>query len=110
MRDYELVVMFGIERVPELSSAHIDAVADRISAHNGEVNSVHSWGKRKFAYPIRRQREGHYVLIEFSMDTADVAGLEQSLRINEDIMRFLVIRREEGDVVLAAAPAAEMAR
>ena len=95
MRDYELIVLFGVERVPELSSAHIDAVTDRISSHGGEVNSVNSWGKRKFAYPIKGQREGHYVLVKLSMDPESVAELRHSLRITEDIMRFLITRDDE---------------
>ncbi|MBM4438549.1 MAG: 30S ribosomal protein S6 [Actinobacteria bacterium] len=109
MRDYEIIVIFGVERVPELTSTHIDAVTDRISQHNGEVNSVHSWGRRKFAYAIKRQREGHYVLVEFSMDPADVGALENSLRISEDIMRFLVVREDE-DARAAPAVPAEAAR
>ena len=95
-RDYELVVMYGAERIPTLSSAHIDAVADHISGADGEVNSVNSWGKRKLAYSIEGEREGHYVLLEFSADPARIANLEQSLRINEDVMRFLVVRQEQG--------------
>ncbi len=94
MRDYELVVIFGAESIPALTSAHIDAVADRSSAEGGEVNSVNSWGKRKLAYAIRGEREGHYVLLEFSADPAQIGGLEQSLRISEDVMRFLVTRQE----------------
>ena len=94
-RDYELVVIYGAERIPTLSSAHIDAVADHISGADGEVNSVNSWGKRKLAYSIEGEREGHYVLLEFSADPARITNLEQSLRINEDVMRFLVVRQEQ---------------
>ena len=107
MRDYELIVLFGIDRVPELASAHIDAVTDRISSHAGEVNSVNSWGRRKFAYPINGQREGHYVLLHFSMDPENVEELQQSLRITEDIMRFLISRDEGGVVEPEAATASE---
>ena len=94
MRDYELVVIFGSEQVPDLNSAHIDAVTSRISAHGGEVNSVNSWGKRKFAHMIRNQREGHYVLVRFAMDPARVGLLEESLRLTEDVTRFLVVRQD----------------
>lgn len=94
MRDYELVVIFGAESTETLTSTHIDAVADRISAAGGEVNRVNSWGKRKLAYPIRGEREGHYVLLEFSAEPSSIGALEQSLRISEDVMRFLVARQE----------------
>ena len=94
VRDYALVVIYGAERIPTLTSAHIDAVADHISSADGEVNSVNSWGKRKLAYTIQNEREGHYVLLEFSADPSQIQALEQSLRINEDVMRFLVARQE----------------
>ena len=94
MRDYELVVVFGAESTATLTSAHIDAVADRISAEGGEVNRVNSWGKRKLAYPIGGEHEGHYVLLEFSAEPSRIGVLEQSLRISEDVMRFLVARQE----------------
>ncbi len=93
-RDYALVVIYGVERIPTLTSAHIDTVADHISGAGGEVNSVNSWGKRKLAYSIQNEREGHYVLLEFSADPSRIHHLEQSLRINEDVMRFLVARQE----------------
>ncbi len=105
LRDYELIVIYDIGRVPELSSAYIDAVAERISAHGGEVNSVSSWGKRKFAYPINNQREGHYVLLKFSCDSTQLGELEQSLRLFEDVARFLITREDE-DVAAAEAAAA----
>jgi small subunit ribosomal protein S6 len=103
VRDYELIVLFGIDRVPELASTHIDAVTDRISAHGGEVNSVNSWGRRKFAYPIKGQREGHYALVKFCMDPEHLAELHESLRITEDITRYLITREDEE---IAAAEAA----
>ena len=105
MRDYELIVIFDIGRVPELNSGHIDAVTERISIHGGEVNSGTSWGRRKFSYPIRHQREGHYVLLKFSGDPAQLGELEQSLRLIEDIARFLITREDE-DVAAAEAAAA----
>ena len=109
VRDYALVVMYGAERIPTLSSAHIDAVADHISGAGGEVNSVNSWGKRKLAYSIQNEREGHYVLLEFSADPSRIQTLEQSLRINEDVMRFL-IARQELDMSPALAVEAESRR
>ncbi len=107
MRDYELIVIFGVDRVPELSSEHIEVVTDRISAHGGEVNSSNSWGKRKFAYPIQGQREGHYVLIRFTMEPEIIGELTASLRISEDVTRFLISVEDEE---IAEAEAAALAQ
>ena len=94
MRDYELVVIFGAERIATLAASHIDAVADRVSAEGGEINSVNSWGKRKLSYPIRGEREGYYVLFEFSAGPMQISNLERGLRLSEDVMRFMVTRHE----------------
>ncbi len=107
MRDYELVVIFGVDRVPALSSEHIEAVTDRISSHGGEVDSVNSWGKRKFSYSIRGQREGHYVLIRFTMEPETIGELTDSLRISEDVTRFLISVEDEE---IAKAEAAALAQ
>ena len=91
VRNYELVVIFGVDRVPELETSHIDFVTERVSASGAEIDSVNSWGRRKFAYPIQKQREGHYLLVRFSMDPEKVEDLERSLRLVEDVTRFLVV-------------------
>ena len=95
MRRYELVVIFGVDRVPELTSEHLESVTVRISAQGGEVDSVNSWGKRKFTYAIQGQREGHYVLLRFSMDPENIGELNDALRISEDVTRFLIAVEDE---------------
>jgi small subunit ribosomal protein S6 len=57
---------------------------------------VNRWGKRTLAYPIKRFNEGYYVHYEYESDSETcVSGVESRLRINENVMRFLTIRRDE---------------
>ena len=110
VRTYELVVIYGVEQVPELTAAHIDAVTERISAHGGEVDTANTWGRRKFAYPIKKQREGHYVLLKFTIDPANIGELEGSLRLVEDVTRFLIVAEDPEVAAYEAKQLAELHR
>ena len=110
MRTYELVVIYGVEQVPDLTAAHIDAVTERISAHGGEVDTANTWGRRKFAYPIKKQREGHYVLLKFTIDPANIGELEGSLRLVEDVTRFLIVAEDPDVAAYEAKQLAELHR
>jgi small subunit ribosomal protein S6 len=95
MRDYELVFIVH----PELDDSTLKEVVDRvqgwITTAGGQVSKVDLWGKRKLAYPIRKQNEGQYVLLKTKMDPAFCAELERNLRFQEPVMRFLIASNEE---------------
>ncbi len=95
MRPYEVVFIAH----PDLDSAAlqntIESVKGWITAAGGEITKVDPWGKRQLAYPIRKRREGYYVLIEANMPPTAVATLERKMRLHEPIMRFLVVRTDE---------------
>ena len=56
----------------------------------GEIVKVDHWGKRRLANPIRKQREGNYVLIQANLTPAFTATLERNLRFLEPVLRFLI--------------------
>ncbi len=90
MRKYELVCLIQ----PDLDEAAFNGVLDRVKGwvaeSGGNVDKVDIWGKRKLAYPIRKQREGNYVLFNLSLETNTTAGLEQNLRYTETVMRHML--------------------
>jgi len=55
------------------------------------VEKVDVWGRRKMAYPIRKQMEGQYVLFNLSMEPAATIGLERNLKFHEPLMRHLLV-------------------
>jgi len=73
----------------------IDKVSQFITGRGGEVGNVNRWGRRKLAYPIQRHMEGNYVVTEFRLDPNQVAGLEASLGLAEEVIRHLVVRTDE---------------
>jgi small subunit ribosomal protein S6 len=97
MRHYETVVILP----PNLGEAPIEEVVTTVEKEltdrfGAQAVTVNRWGRQTLAYPIKKFKEGYYVLYEFDSDRDDtISGLEARLRINESIIRFLTVRRDE---------------
>src|ERR1700736_4542683 len=83
----------------DISGAQVDALADTftqlVADNGGEVKKREYWGLRNLMYRMRKNRKGHYVLMNLSAPPAAVAELERTMRINEDVIRYLTIRVDE---------------
>jgi small subunit ribosomal protein S6 len=81
---------------PDLED-NIDVISSRvqgfITARKGEIESEEVWGKRKLAYPIGKNLYGIYVMVNFSLDPAQLAEIDRQLRLQEEVLRHLVIVR-----------------
>jgi len=85
----------------DISGAQVDALADSVAQliadNGGEVKKREYWGLRNLAYRMRKNRKGHFVLMNLSAPPAAIAELERTMRINEDVLRYLTIRVEALD-------------
>jgi len=95
LRDYELVLVINPEIAEEDVPSTIDKVSQFITGRGGTVAGVNHWGRRKLAYPIHRHMEGNYVVTQFQLDPEQIAGLEASLGLAEEVIRHLVVRTDE---------------
>jgi len=93
--EYELVVVLSPELADDGLAAGIERVQQAISSRGGEVVDVNNWGRRRLAYPIKRHLEGNYFVSQVKMDPAQIVGLENSLRISEEVIRHLIVRTDE---------------
>jgi small subunit ribosomal protein S6 len=91
----------------DISGTQVDALADTftqlIAENGGEVKKREYWGLRNLAYRMKKNRKGHYMLFNIDGPPAAVAELERTMRINEDVIRYLTIRvdaLEEGPSVI----------
>jgi small subunit ribosomal protein S6 len=84
---------------PELDEAAVAAaiakVSELVTSNGGEVTKAEPWGRRRLAYPIKQCRDGQYVLMQFKLGPAVVTEVERTLRISEDVIRYLVIRLDD---------------
>ncbi len=90
MRDYEVVIIAHPELDEAALTGAIEKVKGWISDSGGSVIKVDQWGRRRMAYPIRKQMEGQYVLFQIQMPPAYGAELDRNLRFLEPVMRYLI--------------------
>lgn len=96
MRNYELTFVVRADIPEDAVASTIEQIQNWVTADEGnEVLRVDQWGRRKLAYPINDQREGHYVLLEISLATASIAELERNLKLSDAVLRYLLIRGDE---------------
>jgi len=83
----------------DISGAQVDALADTftqlISEQGGEVKRREYWGLRNLAYRMKKNRKGHYLLMNIEAPPAAIAELERTMRINEDVLRYLTLRVDQ---------------
>jgi small subunit ribosomal protein S6 len=91
VRSYELVFIVHPEVDGDDLTAVVETVQDLVKRGGGEVTQVEPWGLRRLAYPIQKQWEGQYVLMQFELEPRSVAELERGLGLTEQVMRHLIV-------------------
>jgi len=90
MRNYEVVIIVH----PDLDETALNGIVEKIKAWivdaGGAIDKVDMWGKRHMAYPIKKQRDGQYVLFKVQMAPTFGAELDRNLRFTEPVIRYLV--------------------
>jgi small subunit ribosomal protein S6 len=85
----------------DISGAQVDQLADGftqlIAEQGGQVKKREYWGLRNLAYRMNKNRKGHYILFNIEAPPAAIAELERTMRINEDVLRYLTLRIEKVD-------------
>lgn len=71
----------------------LDQVKKKMLGEDGKIEKEDMWGVREFAYPIKRQKKGYYTHFEFQSDPKVIKGLDKNLKLEEDILRYLLVRR-----------------
>jgi small subunit ribosomal protein S6 len=94
-RDYDLGLIIDPEVGDEQARAIVDRVAQTVAAHDGQVVRVNAQGRRRLAYQIEHHRDGLYFFFDLIMPGTAVAELERTLRVNEAILRHLILVRDE---------------
>jgi len=83
----------------DISAAQAEALTDKyaeiIQAQGGSVAKRESWGLRTLAFRIRKNRKGHYTLLNIDAPSDAIKEMERNMRIDEDVIRYLTIRVDE---------------
>jgi small subunit ribosomal protein S6 len=95
MRPYELMYLLP----PTADEERLKAVSERlesaITSLGGKVDKVVAPARRRLAYEVEHHRDGHYGVVEFSLPPEQSREFDRTIRLTEDILRHLVVRRDE---------------
>ena len=94
MNKYESMIIINPavdeEKVNELSTRFTDMINK-----DGNVEKVDNLGKRKLAYPVKKNEDGIYVVFYFTANPSIIAELERNYRISDDVIKFMTINVNE---------------
>ncbi|MCI8273237.1 MAG: 30S ribosomal protein S6 [Clostridia bacterium] len=94
MNKYESIIIIN----PNLDEAGVKALEEKFTGlinENGKVENVTDMGKRKLAYEIKKNKEAYYIQFDFEAKPESITELERVYRITDDILKFIVIRKED---------------
>lgn len=94
MRSYELTFIIRPDISEDAVTSTVEQVQKWITDLGNEVQRVDHWGRRRLAYSINDQREGHYVLFDATIAPETIGELEHNLKLNDAILRYLLVRAE----------------
>ena len=92
MRPYETMIIFDAEVEDTAINAVLNRALDLVRTNGGNPGAVDRWGKRAFAYEMKKKREGYYVVAEFTAEPAASAELDRFLRLADEVLRFKIVR------------------
>jgi small subunit ribosomal protein S6 len=93
MVKYEGMLLLMPNLNQEQQKQIMDRLIEKITAAGGQITSSKNWGKRELAYRIAKQGEAVYYLVEFQSPPAALGELKKELRFNENVLRWLFVRR-----------------
>ena len=95
MNKYELALIVSAKIEDDARAAVVEKAKGYITRYNGTITEVEEWGKKKLAYDIQKMSEGYYYFIQFEAEATVPAAVEQDVRIMDNVLRFLCVRKDE---------------
>ena len=92
MNKYELALVISTKIDDDAKEAVLEKVKSRIERYGGTVTNVDDQGRKRMAYEIQDMKEGFYYFIQFEAPSDAPARLEAKLRIQDHVIRFLVVK------------------
>ena len=110
MRDYEVLYIVRPDLDDDKVQDAVRRVNTLIERSGGSADHTNLWGKRKLAYEVKHQKEGIYILQDFKIGPERVPELEAAIKITEEVLRHLIVRKpEKAGTTTVAPPPAEVA-
>ena len=94
LRPYELMYLVQPGADEERLGAISERIQQAITSAGGKIDKVNARGRRRLAYRVDRFREGIYTVVDFQLDPKQAREIERTIKLQEDILRHLVVRRD----------------
>ena len=94
MNKYELALVVNAKLEDEARAQVAEKAKGYITRYNGNITEAEEWGKKRLAYEIQKMREGYYYFIQFEADATAPAEIERHVRIMDNVLRYLVVKKE----------------
>lgn len=103
MTNYESVLIARQDLGASQVNGIVTDLSEIIKKEGGEVVRVDNWGLKNLAYRIKKNRKGHYVLMNITAPANAIAEFERIMRFNEDIIRYMTIKVDEFSEISASS-------
>ncbi len=90
--NYETIMIINSNLEEATIKATVEKFENLINA-NGKVESTEEWGKKKLAYPIKKQAEGYYVLVNFTSNPEFIDELDRVYNITDEVIKHIVVKK-----------------
>ncbi len=97
MKLYEMIFVAKNELAEEQVNSIATSFSDFVKGHGGEIKFEHYFGTRSLAYEIQKNKKGHYYLMHFLAEPSIIAELDRNIRLNESVIRHIIVNIEESN-------------
>ena len=94
MNKYELALVLSPTLDEEAKAAEVAKIQALLERFGAKIEKVDEWGKRKLAYEIKKVNEGFFSFTTFEAPATTPAEIESRVRIMENVLRYLIVRKE----------------
>ena len=93
-RHYEMLYIIPITFAGEALQPLVDEITAKVKELGGEITREQHLGKMKFAYAIKHNHQGFYLLLEFDMKPSDTVALEKWLKLKREVLRYIIVKKD----------------
>ena len=94
MSKYEVALVVNAKIEDDAREAVVEKAKNYVTRYGGTITEVEEWGKKRLAYEVQKMREGFYYFIQFEADATCPAEVERHVRIMDNVLRYLVVKKE----------------
>jgi len=104
---YELLYLVAANYTEEELLPIKEKIKKLLEKFEGEITLEDSFGKKKLAYPIKKNHQGYYLLYEFDLDGENLEKIKKELKLTNEVLRHIIVKKKEKAPSPAAAPTAK---